>query len=221
MSVIDVLVDNRDAFSRGLWVTVQLIVVISFSGLILGSILGIASARSGRILAILLKFSVFVVSSLPVLVVLFWFHYPAQVMLGVVIDPFFTSIFVFSLLNIVSVANIIYNSINELPSQFREAALVCGISRVDIILTIEAPLVLRSSISSLLTSQVSMLHLTLFASLISVEEIFRVSQQVNAQIYKPVEIYTALGIFFLVVCFPVNVVAFLLKKKFGRDLSEK
>ena len=66
-----------------------------------------------------------------------------------------------------------------------------------------------------------MLHTTLFASLISVEEIFRVAQRINAQIYRPVEIYTALGVFFLAVSLPVNGFAFWLKHKFTRDMSEQ
>jgi polar amino acid transport system permease protein len=69
--------------------------------------------------------------------------------------------------------------------------------------------------------QVGMLHATLFASLISVEEIFRVSQRINSTIYRPVEIYTALALFFLMVCLPINLLAAYLKKRYTRDLSER
>ena len=66
----------------------------------------------------------------------------------------------------------------------------------------------------------SCLTLPLFASLISVEEIFRVAQRINAQIYRPVEIYTALGLFFLAVCLPVNGLAYWLQKRYTRNISE-
>jgi ABC-type amino acid transport system permease subunit len=69
--------------------------------------------------------------------------------------------------------------------------------------------------------QVIMLHTTLFASLISVEEIFRVSQRINSTIYRPVEIYTALAFFFLLVCLPINLGAYYLKRRYTRDLSER
>ena len=65
-----------------------------------------------------------------------------------------------------------------------------------------------------------MLQLTLFASLITVGEIFRVAQQINAQIYEPMQIYSALAIFFLVICLPLNGLAEWLKHKFTRDISE-
>jgi ABC-type amino acid transport system permease subunit len=54
-----------------------------------------------------------------------------------------------------------------------------------------------------------------------VEEIFRVAQRINAQIYRPIEIYTALGVFFLAVCVPVNIAALYFKARFTRDTSER
>jgi ABC-type amino acid transport system permease subunit len=66
-----------------------------------------------------------------------------------------------------------------------------------------------------------MLHATLFASLISVEEIFRVAQRINSTIYRPIEIYTALALFFLMVCLPINLLASYLKRRYTRDLSER
>ena len=56
------------------------------------------------------------------------------------------------------------------------------------------PIVLRQMIPGLLMIQVTMLQSTLFASLISVDEIFRVAQRINAVVYRPIEVYTALGL---------------------------
>jgi ABC-type amino acid transport system permease subunit len=65
-----------------------------------------------------------------------------------------------------------------------------------------------------------MLQATLFASLISVDEIFRVAQRINARVYRPIEVYTALGVFFLAICLPMNGIALWLRRKYTRDLSE-
>ena len=65
-----------------------------------------------------------------------------------------------------------------------------------------------------------MLQATLFASLISVDEIFRVAQRINATIYRPIEIYTCLGMFFLLICLPLNGFALWFKEKFTRNLSD-
>jgi ABC-type amino acid transport system permease subunit len=69
--------------------------------------------------------------------------------------------------------------------------------------------------------QITMLQATLFASLISVDEIFRVAQQVNSLVYKPVEIYSMLAVLFIAICAPLHLLANFLKNKFTRNLSER
>ena len=111
--------------------------------------------------------------------------------------------------------------LQDFPRQYLIAAKVTGLTRRQTIFRIQLPLVLRQIIPGLLLLQVTMMHTTLFASLISVEEIFRVAQRINAQVYRPVEIYTALGVFFLLVSLPINGFAFWLKTRFTRNLSEQ
>jgi ABC-type amino acid transport system permease subunit len=104
--------------------------------------------------------------------------------------------------------------------QYVSAARVCGLSPREIALDIQLPIVLRQLLPGLLTLQVAMLQATLFASLISVDEIFRVAQRINAQVYRPVPVYTALGLFFLIICLPLNGLALWLRRRYTRDLSE-
>ena len=134
-------------------------------------------------------------------------------MFDLVVDPFYTAALTFSIVNIFAVSDLVRGVLQDFPKQYLIAAKVTGLSRKQTIFRIQLPLVLRHIIPGLLLLQVTMLHTTLFASLISVEEIFRVAQRVNAQIYKPVEIYTALGIFFLLVFLPINGFAFWLKSR--------
>jgi polar amino acid transport system permease protein len=109
---------------------------------------------------------------------------------------FYTAAFTLTIINIFGVADIVRGALNDFPQQYLIAAKVTGLTRSQTVLKIQLPLILRQALPPLLIQQVIMLHTTLFASLISVEEIFRVAQRINAQIYRPVEIYTALGVFF-------------------------
>jgi ABC-type amino acid transport system permease subunit len=163
----------------------------------------------------------FLLAGVPTLVFLFWLHYPAQAMLDVVIDPFYTATFTLAILNIFGVSDLVRAALADFPQQYLIAAKVTGLPPRQTILKIQLPLIARHISPGLLVLQVSMLHMTLFASLISVEEIFRVAQRINAQIYRPIEIYTALGVFFLAVCVPVNIFALYLKNKFTRNISER
>ena len=219
MSVWDILVNYHLAFLKGLVVTLELCGIVWGCGLIFGGLLGLAGAQC-RWVGLPSRVISFVLGGVPLLVFLFWLHYPAQAVLEMVIDPFYTAAFTFALVNIFGVADIVRGALQDFPRQYLIAAKVTGLTRRQTVLRIQLPLILRQALPALLFLQVAMLQTTLFASLISVEEIFRVAQRINAQIYRPVEIYTALGFFFLAVCLPVNGIAFWLKRRFTRNLSE-
>lgn len=221
MSVIDILINYHQAFLKGLYVTLQLSIIIWGSGIFIGGALGLAGNRHPQWVGTPSRIFSFLLSGVPILVFLFWLHYPAQAMFDIVVDPFYTGALTLSIVNVFAVADIVRGVLQDFPTQYVTAAKVTGLTKKQVIFKIQLPLILRQVIPSILLLQVTMLHTTLFASLISVEEIFRVAQRINSQIYKPVEIYTALGLFFLIVCLPINGFAFWLKAKFTRDLSEQ
>ena len=221
ISVFQILIEFREGFLSGFLVTLRLCMIIWSAGIVLGSILGAVSSKWKVSIGIPARVCSFILSGIPVLVLLFWFHYPMQAILDVVINPFYTAAAALSLVNIFAVSDMVRRVIVDFPAQYLVAAKVCGLSPRQTILNIQLPIVLRQVLPGLLIIQVNMLQATLFASLISVDEIFRVAQRVNAQIYRPVEIYSALAILFLIICLPLNGLAFWLRQKFTRDLSEQ
>ena len=221
MSVFEIISEYKEGFLKGILVTVQLCLIIWGSGLLLGGALGILGTRLKLLVGVPTRIISFILSGIPILVFLFWLHYPVQSILEIRINPFITAALTFSLVNIFAVADIVRNAINDLPQQYIEVGKVCGLPKSRVLWKIEIPLVYRSTISPFIITQVNMLHMTLFASLISVEEIFRVTQRVNATIYQPVEIYTALGVFFLIISLPLNGLALWFKNRYSRDISEK
>jgi len=221
MSVIEIISKYRVEFLLGLLTTLKLCSIIWLIGIIVGALLGIAGSKWKKAVGMPSRLASFVLSGVPILVLLFWLHYPLQSMLGVVIDPFLTAALALTTVNVFLVADTIRNAMLDFPLQFSQAAKVCGISGRDIVLRIQIPIILRQVLSGLLLIQVNMLQATLFASLISVDEIFRIAQRVNSEVYRPVEIYTALAFLFLIVCLPLNGLSLWLKAKYTRDFSEK
>ncbi len=220
-SALEILFQYRQAFAGGLIVTLKLAGIVWLCGLVFGALLGWAAAQYPRAVGLPCRGLAFVLSSIPVLVFLFWLHYPIQAAWDLVVDPFYTAALTFTILNIFGVAELIRSHIADFPEQYRVAARVCGLSRKDIALKIELPIVFRQILPGLLMLQVTMLHVTLFGSLISVDELFRTAQRVNASIYKPVEIYTALAVFFLAISLPLNGLALWMRAAFTRNLSER
>ncbi len=221
MSILDIIITYFPAFMSGLRVTLSLCAIIWVVGIVGGTAMGVLAAKHPKDFGFPVRSAAFFLQSMPLLVLLFWLHYPAQAMFNVVIDPFWTAAFTFTIVNLFAVADLVRGAIVGFPKHYLTAAKVTGLDAKTTVLKIQLPLLFRELLPPLLVLQVVMLHTTLFASLISVEEIFRVAQRINAQIYKPVEIYTALGLFFVAVCVPITLTAAWLKKKYARDLSEQ
>ena len=221
MSVWQIIYTYKAGLLSGILVTLGLSLVVWLAGLIFGVLFGTLAHRQKESTGWFLKISSFLLASTPVLVLLFWLHYPLQAMLGIVVVPFITAAFALSLINIVGVAQIVRDVLDDFPQQYVVAGKVCGLSEKQVFSKIQFPIIFRQIIPQFLTLQVSMLQMTLFASLISVQELFRVAQQINAIVYKPIEIYTALAVFFIAICLPLNLLASWFKNKYTRNLSEK
>ncbi len=221
MTVLDILINYHIAFLQGLSVTLKLCAVIWSAGLVGGVMQGIVGANFPKSWGRFTHGMSFAFSAIPTLVVLFWLHYPAQAVFNVVIDPFYTAALTLTLVNTFGVGEFVRQAVADFPQQYIVAGRVSGMNMRDIVRYIQLPILFRQLLPSLLVLQVGMLHATLFASLISVEELFRVAQRINSTIYRPIEIYTALALFFLVVCLPINLLAAWLKKRYTRDFSER
>jgi polar amino acid transport system permease protein len=206
--------------AAGLRVTLDLCLIIWTSGIVLGTILGIVGAK-WKVVAVPLKIFSIILAAVPALVLLFWMHYPLQTLLGVVINPFITASAALSIINISLVSDLVREALRNFPQQYVWAAQVSGLTDKETVLHLKLPIVLRQTLPGLLNIQIAMLQATLFASLISVDEIFRIAQRINSLVYRPVPIYTLLALFFILVCVPLHGIAYYLRVRFTRDLSER
>jgi len=212
--MFQVLAQYHELFLQGFLTTLKLLGGIMLIGIPFGILLGVIAGRYSRELGGIIKGARFLTKVIPVLVLLFWLHYPLQSLLGVVVNPFWTTILALGLINIIGTAAIVVMELELLPKAYREAGLTLGLSSNQIIRHIELPLLVRRTTPQLLLNQAAMLEYTLFASLISVPELFRTAQSINAMIYKPVEIYSLLIIFFLIILVPLHLVVRFVQKKY-------
>lgn len=204
----------------GLRVTFFLCAIAWTASFVIGIGLGALAARFRSTAGLIIRAMAAVLAGIPALVLLFWLHYPAQAALNVVIDPFITAAFALTLIGTFLVADAIRGVLIDFPRQYEVAARVAGLSNRVTFWRIRIPIVLRQFLPSALLITISILQMSLFASLISVDEIFRVAQRINSIVYRPTEIFTALALFCLAVSLPLYLLAVYLRAKFTRDFSE-
>jgi polar amino acid transport system permease protein len=202
-------------------------VITTFSlclyGWILGTTLGLITAFMAnrvKLIGLLLDKLSFFLSSLPILITMIWLHYPLQSLLGIVVEPFITAAFCLTLYNTIAVASLSREKLNHLPKEYIQTADNLGISRSAQLRYIIIPILIREILPALLPLQVAVLHASMFASLISVNELFKVGQRIIVTDYNPVGLYTLLAFFYLALSIPPMLIANQLKIKFSKELSQ-
>ena len=217
--MFQVLIQYHNLLLQGFLTTLKLLGCIMLIGVPIGTLLGVIGGRYNHELGKIIKASRFITKVIPVLVFLFWLHYPLQGLLGIVVDPFWTTVLALGLINIIATAYVVTTELELLPKSYREAGITLGMSKNQVVKYIELPLLIRRTLPQLLLNQTSMLEYTLFASLISVPELFRTAQTINAMIYKPVEIYSLLVLFFLLILAPLHLLISWLQKKYVAEYA--
>ncbi len=217
--MFQILLQYNHLFLQGFLTTLKLLGCIILIGVPLGTLLGIIGGRYNKDVGKFIKASRFITKVIPVLVFLFWLHYPLQGLLGIVVDPFYTTIIALGIINMIATAHIVTTELELLPKSYRESGITLGMSKNQVIRFIELPLLLRRTLPQLLLNQAAMLEYTLFASLISVPELFRTAQTINAMIYRPIEIYSLLVLFFLIILVPLHLLVSWLQKKYVAEYA--
>jgi ABC-type amino acid transport system permease subunit len=221
MNSFQILWQFRDAFLGGLAVTFQLVLLTAIIGTCAGIALELFCSIAGHYFRFLVDGVAFGISAIPALVILFWLYYPAQSLLHISFSPFLTALIALSLINSFVVYRITADAVREFPKQYVATAQVCGLTPLQMVRYVHTPLLLRASLPRWIDQQVVILQTSVFASLISVDEVFRAAQRINSVTYQPVIIYTAMALLFLITAGSAMYVAKLLRARFYRDFSER
>jgi len=204
VGIYDIFLNNIPAFYKGLKVTLQLSVFSWVTGIILGVLLGVLSYKKFKLLKSSVIVVNFLLTSIPFLVILYWFHFPFQILLDIKIQPYFLALSLLTIYNVFGVAKIIDEALSNFPTSYIIAGKVSGLTDSNILYKIQIPIIFKSILPLLLSLQLNVLHLTLFTSMIQVGELFTVAQSISHNVQKTVEVYTILAIIFILICVPLN-----------------
>jgi len=111
MKIFEILSTYRSAFASGLFTTLKLSAVIWMTGLILGALIGVVGRRWPKAVGAPAKSASFVMGSVPVLVFLFWLHFPLAE-LGLRMPPFWSASIALSIVNVLGVADIVRHALD-------------------------------------------------------------------------------------------------------------
>lgn len=205
-------------FLYGAYKTLSLACVGWIFGFPIGILLSFFSLRYSKYRFYLSTLSVgFTV--VPFLAVLYWFHYPLQNILGVIWPPYFTSALLLSLFIAIISGEIIAEEMRKIKTLFVDSANVLGINSTIFIKRVIFPTSIRNSLPRLLNLAIVSIHMTMFSSLIGVEELFRVTLRINATELQPIKLFSIMAAVYALVCLPLYYIAFILNRKILKQKS--
>ena len=187
--------------AAGFKYTIPLAIISFFFGLIIALVTALIRLSRQRGAFMILKwiasFYVWLFRSTPLLVQLFivFFGLPYLRIKGVLphgikLEPFTAGLITFSLNTGAYASETIRAAISSVPTGQWEAGAAIGMTRLQILWRIILPQALRVALPPLSNSFISLVKDTSLAASITIMEMFAVSQQIAAENYQPLLMYT-------------------------------
>jgi arginine/ornithine transport system permease protein len=204
------IIDHLPLYFEGLWMTVQLVALSLVSGLVLAIPLALTAVSKNRLIAALPKAYIYFFRGTPLLIQLFLIYHGSgqfrPFFEGIGIWWFFQSAFLccllaFSLNTAGYTAEIIRGAIEQTAFGEVEAARASGMSRALLYRRIILPSSFRRALPAYGNEVIFMLHGSVIASIVTIEDLLGAGRWVNSRYFVPFESFIAAGLFYLCVTF--------------------
>lgn len=221
-----------ELLEAGFKYTIPLAVISFFFGLIVALITALIRLSNQKgafmILKWIARFYVWLFRSTPLLVQLFivFFGLPYLRIKGVLphgikLEPFTAGIITFSLNTGAYASETIRAAISSVPEGQWEAGEAIGMTRLQILWRIIIPQALRVALPPLSNSFISLVKDTSLAASITIMEMFAVSQQIAAENYQPLLMYTLVALVYAVFTTVLSYLQGYLERLFDRQVNAK
>ncbi len=206
-----VIVDNLPLYLRGLWVTVQLLVLSLASGLVLAIPLGLAASARSPWLWFLPRAYIYFFRGTPLLVQMFMIYHGMgqfeavreSVLWVVFKEAYWCALIAFALNTAAYTAEILRGAIVQTPFGEIEAAYAYGMSRARLYRRIVLPSAFRRALPMYANEVIFMLHGTALAGVITIVDLFGAAKIVNSRYFVPFESFITAGLFYLALTFVI------------------
>lgn len=194
----------RQAFFYGLLETCWLSLLAIILGTALGGVLVVARKSQNPILRFLSASYVVIFRTIPLLVLLLWIYYVTPLLLGVTLSPLTSAILGLLLNGAAFYAENIRAGLDAVPNSQRESALALGMSLWQTACRVIIPQAVRNILPNLLNQYITTIKLTSLASVIGVAELVNRGGSIIASSFRPLEVYTALAVLYLIIILPLD-----------------
>ena len=189
-----------DAFPRlliaGLTVTIPLTALAFFFAMVIAVAAALAQFARVPVLTQLCRFYIWVFRGTPLLVQLFVVFY-GLAKVDILIAAFPAAVITFALNEGAYCAETVRAALEAVPAGQLEAGYCSGMSYLQTMRRIVLPQAMRTAFPPLSNSLIALVKDTSLAANITVIEMFRATQQINARAHEPLALYIEVGLIYL------------------------
>ena len=153
----------------------------------------------------------------PLLVQIIWFYYAFPVVIGVNIPAHVAAVTVLSLYGGAFYAEIVRGSIESVHRGQWDAARALGLSSWRVLRLVILPQALKPMMAPYVNQSVTQLKNTSLVSVIAVPDLVYNATLINAETYRPLEVYTIVALIYFAILFPATLVARRLERGMTYD----
>jgi polar amino acid transport system permease protein len=186
-------------------------------GTLIGLIVGILRLRRIPVIDWVLIAYIELFRCTPLLVQIIWFYYALPVVLGVNIPAHIAAVSVLSLYGGAFYAEIVRGSIESVHRGQWDAARALGLSSWRVLRLVIIPQALKPMMAPYVNQSVTQLKNTSLVSIIAVPDLVYNATLINADTYRPLEVYTVVAVIYFAILFPSTLLARHLERGLSYD----
>ena len=201
---MNLVVNSFPLLLIGAGVTIQITVLSTAIGFVIGLIVGVARISNLRVLRMLAEVYVEFFRGTPLLVQIFLFYFALPVITGQRIDPFIAAISACGINSGAYVAEIFRAGIQSVDDGQMEAGRSLGMTWLQTMRYIIVPQAFKRVIPPLGNEFIAMLKDSSLVSVIGFEELTRSGQLIIARTYGSLEIWPCVAVIYLVMTLTIS-----------------
>ena len=207
----------RGLILTGLGVTIAYTIGTILLGLVVGLVTGLLRLSKNVMITAPLVAYVEIFRCTPLLVQIIWFYYAFPVVLGVNIPAHVAAVSVLSLYGGAFYAEIVRGSVESVPRGQWDAARALGLRGWRLLGLVILPQALKPMMAPYVNQSVTQLKNTSLVSVIAVPDLVYNATLINADTYRPLEVYTIVALIYFAILFPATLVARRLERGMTYD----
>jgi glutamate/aspartate transport system permease protein len=212
---VNVLFQHKELLFHGLMISFQLTLIAIVGGMLIGTCLALMRMSSIWIVSALAGGYVNFLRSLPLILVIFWFYVLTPKIVGHPIDAYSSVLIAFILFEAAYYCEIIRAGISSVKRGQVQAGLAMGFSYLRVMRFVILPQALRNMLPVLLTQAIIMFQDTSIVYVVGVRDFLTTADVVANSTNRPIELYSAVAITYLVICFTASQLVGRLQRRYA------